>query len=249
MKVFVLAAGYATRLYPLSRNRAKPLLEVGGEAILTHIVRRVSALEDVTRITVIVNRRFLADFRAWRSSVVCPTPLCLLDDGSTDDEDRPGALGDLAFGLGRVPLDGEDWMVVAGDNLIAFDLAPLQRAFLSCRQPMLLVREVDHAGQPTRYNEVTLDSRGRVLRFREKPPDPRSGLAAIALYFFPPEVAELLERYLEEGGERDAPGHFVAWLVDRTPVSASRFEGGWFDIGSRESLERARSLFSRVSAP
>ncbi len=248
MKVFVLAAGYATRLYPLTRDRAKPLLDVAGAPILTHILRRITTLRDVSQIAVIANHRFQADFSAWQRAFRSPAPVRVLDDGSSAEENRLGALGDLAFALREVPLEGEEWRVVAGDNLLAFDLAPAQRVFLARRSPLLLLREVEHGPGPTRYNEVTLDTGGRVARFREKPSDPSGVLAAIALYFFTPQVGPLVERYLAEGGERDAPGHFVAWLVEQTPVFATQIAGPWFDIGSHESLADARARFPQASA-
>ena len=108
---------------------------------------------------------------------------------------------------------------------------------------MLVLRETEPTG-PSRYNEVTLDSRGVVTRFREKPADPKTRLAATAVYFFTADVAERLARYLETGGETDAPGHFVEWLVGQTPVGGVQLDGEWFDIGTPETLDRARRRFS-----
>ena len=244
MKVFVLAAGYATRLYPETRDRAKPLLDIGGAPLLTRLLERVLALDGIDEVIVIANSRFAAQFDAWVQSFRCEPPLRVLDDGSTCDEDRLGALGDLAFALGEVPLCGTDWIVVAGDNLIEFDLAPARDAFRASGDPLLLVRRAARDGAPSRYNEVTLAPDGTVRRFREKPGDPRSDLAAIALYFFPPSVAGDLERYLAEGGNRDAPGHFLAWLVERRTVRARRIDGPWLDIGSPQTLARARERFA-----
>ncbi len=242
MKALLLAAGYATRLYPLTRDRPKPLLEVGGDPLLTHILRRVLALAAVRDVTVVTNRRFADAVRAWAERVDCPVPLRVLDDGSTDDGNKLGAIGDMGFVLERVPLDGEDWLVVAGDNLLGFDLAPLHAHFERVRRPTLVVRRVGEIAGPSPYNEVRLEG-DRVVGFREKPPDPRTPWVAIALYFFPPGVQALLRRYLAEGGNPDAPGHFAAWLVRETDVRAVAFEGPWWDIGSLETLEAARRDF------
>ena len=239
MKAYLLAAGYATRLYPLTRDRAKPLLEVGGAPILTRILRRIEPLQGLSEIVVISNARFAAQFHAWASQVASSVPLRVLVDGSQSDSDRLGAVGDLAFALGSVPPAGEDWLVVAGDNLLEFDLRPLQQSFLRSGRATLVLRDVVPDG-PSRYNEVLLDEHGDVERFREKPANPRSGLAAIALYFFTPEIATLLERYLSEGGNADAPGHFIEWLASQTRLAATRFDGDWFDIGSAETLAAAR---------
>jgi glucose-1-phosphate thymidylyltransferase len=243
VKAVLLAAGYATRLHPLTRDRPKPLLEVGGRPLLTHILERVAALPDLSEVVVVGNAKFAEPLRAWARGVAGPVPLRVLDDGSSDDANKLGASGDLAFALREVPLEGEDLLVVAGDNLLGFDLHPLYEAFRRHRRPQLAVREVEQPDGPSPYNEVTLDAAGRVLRFREKPADPRTNLMAICLYFFPPEVEGLLRRYLAEGGDPDAPGHFIAWLVGCAEVRASRFEGEWFDVGSLAALAAARAHF------
>ncbi|MBW2279287.1 MAG: nucleotidyltransferase family protein [Deltaproteobacteria bacterium] len=245
MKVYLLAAGYATRLYPLTRDTPKPLLDVAGQPILTRILRRVEALQGVSEVVVIGNDRFAVQFERWASETQSRVPLRVLNDGSRSEDDRLGAVGDLGFALREVPTGGEDWLVVAGDNLIEFDLDALHRTFLAKRRPLLVLRAVEHGPGPTRYNEVTLGGDGDVERFREKPPDPQGALAAIAVYFFTPEVADLLARYLEAGGERDAPGHFVEWLVQQTPVAAARLDGEWLDIGTPETLEHARRRLGR----
>lgn len=248
MKAYLLAAGYATRMYPLTRDRPKPLLEVAGRPILAHILDRVRVLDGLSEVVVIANDRFIAAFEAFAAGLDLGVPIRVLNDGSRDDDDKLGAIGDLAFALAEVPVGNEDWLVAAGDNLLAFDLGLLQRAFRAGGgAPLLAVREVPLEG-PSRYNEVTLDGEGRVVRFREKPPDPQSPLAAIALYFLPPSAAALLPTYLEEGGNPDAPGHFIAWLVDRVEVRAEPLPGGWFDIGSLEGLENARSRFRPAAA-
>ena len=240
VKVYLLAAGYATRLYPLTRDTPKPLLDVAGEPILTRILRRVQALRGVSEVVVIGNDRFAPQFERWAAETESPVPLRVLNDGSRSQDDRLGAVGDLGFALREVPPGDEDWLVVAGDNLIEFDLDALQRVFDAKRCPLLVLRPAEHGPGPSRYNEVTLDQSGDVARFREKPPDPQGRLAAIAVYFFTPEVAGLLARYVEEGGERDAPGHFIEWLVGQTRVAASALDGEWLDIGTPETLEHAR---------
>lgn len=243
MKALLLGAGYATRLHPLTRDRAKPLLEVGGRPLLSHILGRVGPLPDLSEIAVVTNHRFAADFRAWAAAQdACPVPIRVLDDGSTDDADKLGAIGDMAFALDRVPLGGEDWLVVAGDNLLGFDLAPLVAAFHATRRPTLALREIAPTGGPSPYNEVTLEG-DRVTGFREKPADPKTPWVAICLYLFPPEIEALLRRYLAGGGNPDAPGHFVAWLVHHADVRGVPITGDWWDIGGLDSLEAARRHF------
>lgn len=241
MKAVLLCAGYATRLYPLTRDRPKPLLEVGGRPLLSSILERVLELPDLSEIAVVTNAKFADAFRVWAADAGSPVPLRVLDDGTTSDADKLGASGDLAFALREMPLAGEDLVVVAGDNLLGFDLRPLHAEFCVHRRPTLVVRTIETRLRPSPYNEVTLSPDGRVRAFREKPADPKTNLVAIALYFHPAEVEGWLRTYLEEGGNPDAPGHFVAWLVDRTDVRAVRFDGDWHDIGSLDALAAARA--------
>ena len=240
MKVVLLCAGFATRMYPLTRDLPKPLLEVAGAPILGHLIARTAGLPGVDEIVVVGNRRFHAPLRAFVDGARCAVPIRLLDDGSTDESNRLGALGDLAFAAREIPLGGHDALVAAGDNLVLFDLAALARAFAKRRAPQLAVRHAHADARRSLYGEVTLGPGGRVARFREKPPDPESDLAAIALYFFPAATWPLLERYLAEGGNRDAPGHFIAWLVRETEVFAEPIAGPWWDIGDLGSLAEAR---------
>jgi len=243
MRAYVLAAGYATRMYPLTRNRPKPLLEVGGRPVLSRILDRLVALPTLEEVVVVGNESFAGHFARWKESYRSPVAIRLLNDGSTHEGDRLGAIGDLAFALDRVPNDGKDLLVVAGDNLIEFDLRPLFARFLAQGTTLLTLRRVPLAGGPSPYNEVEIDSQGRVLRFREKPAHPVSDLAAISLYFFPPEIPEKLREYLASGGKRDQPGHFIAWLVERVPVAGTPLPGEWFDIGSLGTLAEARARF------
>ena len=243
MKAYLLAAGFATRMFPLTESVAKPLLEVAGKPILSHILARVEALPGLSEIIVIGNHRFADSLLAWSRSLTCPVPLRVLDDGANHVDERLGAIGDLAFALEAAPNGGEDLLVVAGDNLLDFDLEPLQRAFEAEGKPLLITRQVEHAGGPSPYNDVDVDDRGQVRSFREKPERPSGNLSAIALYFLTPETDELLGRYLAEGGNPDAPGHFIAWLVSRREVAARPMPGGWFDIGDLALLEEARRRF------
>ena len=262
MKAYLLAAGYATRMYPLTRDQPKPLLEVAGAPILTHILRRVLALDGLSEVVVIANARFAGAFESWRRSLDVRVPVRVLNDGSTCDDDKLGAIGDLAFALEAAPPGDEDWLVAAGDNLLSFDLRVLQRAFEAtgapgARSPLLVVRRVEPApvpasgvdGSADRYNEVVVDAGGRVVGFREKPRDRRSELAAIALYLLPAKAAGALARYLADGGNPDAPGYFIAWLVERSEVRAATLPGKWFDVGSLDGLAEARRRFVPEGAP
>jgi len=240
MKIVVLAAGYATRLGPLTLHTPKPLLDVAGRPLLSRLLDRLLTVGSVSEVVVVANARHAEQFRAWSAVARSPVPLRVLDDGSDAAERRLGAVGDLAFALARTTPDPDGWLVSAGDMWIEADLAPAARALRAEGEPLLLVRRIDGRRGPSPYNEVTLED-GRVVGFREKPPDPRTEWAAIALYLFPAEIGARVDAYLTGGGNPDAPGHFVAWLVEHSVVRALPLEGAWQDIGTPEQLAAARA--------
>ncbi len=242
LRAVFLAAGFATRLYPLTLNRAKPLLEVAGVPMMTRILRQVEACGGVADGVVVANGRFHADFRAWERGAGAGFPITVVNDGAMTNETRLGAIRDLALALETAPAreDFDGYLVLACDNLFEFDLARLSDRFAASGRGQLIVREVPTPVPSGKYSEVMLDAAGvRITRFREKPANPESNLSAIAVYLLPRELPTLVREYLAAGGNPDAPGHFIAWLSERTPLEATRLDGRWIDIGSAEDLARA----------
>jgi glucose-1-phosphate thymidylyltransferase len=244
VKAYVLAAGYATRMYPLTRDVPKALLEVGGRPILSHVMERLRELEALTHVVLVTNDRFYEQFRAWADAQEPWVDITVLNDGTRTDEDRLGALGDLKLAIDRVPLGDGHAVVLASDHLFDIDLEAVYRDFLARGRTTLLVRRAEPPAGPSPYNEVTLDDDGRVVRMREKPSDPQADLSAIALYFMTADDLALLPDYLETGNH-DAPGYFLSWLAARVPCYATPLRTRWFDIGSLEGLEEARARFER----
>lgn len=241
LHLIVLAAGFATRLYPLTQTCSKPLLTVGGLPLLTRIVRQFAAAPEVAAITVVHNRKFAADYVRWSKTEAAAKPLALIDNGAADDTQGRGAIRDLQLALASSPVDCDGYVVAGGDNVFDFAVAPLLQKFARDRRPLLVLR---HVGEliPKRYSEAVIDVQGRVTSLREKPADPKSPFSAICLYLLPADLPALVDRYLATGGNGDAPGFFIAWLVQQTEVHAARFEGRWFDIGSAETLAEARRV-------
>jgi len=234
MRALILAAGYATRLYPLTRDRPKPLLEVGGRPLVDWILERIAEVSAIEEVHLVTNAKFAPAFRAW-----APPQVVVHDDGTRDEDDRLGAIGDLAF----VGLDGDDLLVVAGDNLFDFSL----RDFVAFwrgkgRASAVALYDVGGVELARKYGIVELDEQDRVVSFLEKPDDPPSTLAATATYLFHREHLGLVRRYLEEGNSPDQPGRFVAWLQAREPVYGYRFQGEWLDIGDHDQLRHADAV-------
>lgn len=244
MKAIVLAAGFATRMYPLTKDRAKPLLDVGGRPVLSWILDRVLGVPQVDEVVVVTNGRFHEQFEEWLAGYDARAPIRLVTDGTMDNESRLGAINDLSLGMVFLPDLDADFLVIAGDNLIDFDLAPFAARMEREAKPLLLLREIPGEVPPRTYNEVAVDGDGNVLSFREKPDEPTSNLSALCLYFLPANARADLGRFLRRTMVPDAPGFFIAWLAEQRPLVAERVTGAWFDIGSVATLEAAREAFA-----
>ena len=240
MKAIVLAAGYATRLYPLTLRVAKPLLPVGGRPMLDYIVDRIGGVPDVDAVHVVTNRKFADSFRAWAETRELGVPLEVHDDGTTSEEDRLGAIGDVRFVLDAAGIDGNDLLVIAGDNLFDFGLAEYVDWWRGKGEASAVaLYDVGDLELVRRYGVVALAQDGRVESFEEKPERPHSTLAATASYLYHRLHVPLLRTYLDEGNSPDQPGRFIAWLCPRAPVYGYTFEGEWRDIGDEDQLLEA----------
>lgn len=233
----MLAAGYATRLRPLTDSVAKPLLPLAGRPMLEYLYDKIAAVGEVDELHVVTNSRFAADFRDWAASGERRLPVTVHDDGTSSNDDRLGAIGDVRFVVERASLDGEDLLVIAGDNLFDFDLRDFV-AFWSSKEggSAIGVHDVGELELVRQYAMVELDEDDRVTFLVEKPDQPTSALAGIAVYLYRAEHAALVRDYLAEGNSPDQPGRFVVWLYGRVPVYGFRFPGEWLDIGDREQL-------------
>jgi glucose-1-phosphate thymidylyltransferase len=240
MKAILLAAGYGTRLYPLTEDRPKALLPVAGRPLLDWIADQIDQTASVDEVHVVTNAKFAAALETWaqaRSGRLAPV---VHNDGTWTNDDRLGAIGDISFVIEEAGLAGEDLLVVAGDNLFEFSLEDYiafwrERADGSA----VTVRDIGSLELARQYAVVELDADGRLVSFVEKPADPASTLVATATYIYHREHVPLVAAYLAEGNPPDAPGNFIAWLHTRRPVYAYRMGGAWFDIGDYEQLRVA----------
>jgi glucose-1-phosphate thymidylyltransferase len=237
VKAILLAAGYATRLYPLTENRPKVLLAIAGRPMLDWIADKVDAVEAVDALHVVTNAKFADQLGRWASSRTGRLVPVVHDDGTHTNETRLGALGDTALVIERGGLESEHLLVVAGDNLFEFDLGEFV-GFWQTKGVASAVTLYDCGDRElaTQYGVVSVEPDARIIDFVEKPPTAPTTLVATASYLYHREHVPLLERYLAEGNSPDAPGSFIAWLHARVPVFGWRFPGGWFDIGDRGQL-------------
>jgi glucose-1-phosphate thymidylyltransferase len=238
VKAIILAAGYATRLSPLTDTVAKPLLPVGGRPMVDEICDRIDAVPEVDELHVVTNSRFAAAFSAWADAREGKLAPIIHDDGTSSNDDRLGAIGDIRFTVEEAGLAGEDLLVIAGDNLFEYPLEGLVAFWRQLAQPASAVA-VYRCGSlelASKYGVVELDDMGRILSFEEKPAAPRSDLVATATYLYHGDHAALIDDYLAAGHSPDQPGKLVAWLYSRVPVYGYSFSGTWQDIGDAEQL-------------
>jgi glucose-1-phosphate thymidylyltransferase len=237
MKVLILAAGYGTRLYPLTEKQAKPLLPVAGKPMVEHIINKVEEIDEVDEICMVVNQKFAGNFERWVSGFKTNKKVSLFNDGSTDDADKLGAIGDMKFVIEKGGIS-DDLLVVAGDNLFDFSFSPFVNFFKERGTSIGLYR-VEPIEDVKKYSVVELDESERVLNFEEKPEHPSTNLIAICMYLFPKDKLSLISDYLQQGNNPDAPGYYIKWLVKKARVYGFVFSGMWFDIGDLKSYNEA----------
>jgi len=242
MKAVILAAGYATRLYPFTLDRPKALLDVGGRPMVEHLLQRLEGVAGLDGIYLVTNSKFADTFRDWATGWA-GSEVWIVDDGTADEETKLGAIGDLELTIRESAID-DDLIVLAGDNLFSESLAPFAEFASEKNAPALGIYDVGDLDAIRRYNAIELDEDDRLTFFEEKPANPRSTLTGIALYFYPRHSLGLVGEYLETGNNPDQPGRLVQWLYPRVPVYAWRVPGRWYDIGSAETLAEADRAFT-----
>jgi glucose-1-phosphate thymidylyltransferase len=244
VKAVLLAAGYGTRLRPLTDDRPKQLLPLGGRPMLDWVIDRVREVAEVDAIHLVTNSRFAPDFARWAE----PHGVLVLDDGTTSNEDRIGAVGDLRLVIERAGLGGEE-LLVLGDDIFEFSLPAYVAWWRGRPQPASAapLYDLGDLELATHYGIASVDDEDRIVRVVEKPSDPASTLAATLTYLLPAEHAALVDTYLEEGHNPDNAGSFLAWLSGRERVYGYRFEGRWYDIGNHGQLLEADNWLRGVA--
>jgi glucose-1-phosphate thymidylyltransferase len=246
MKIIILAAGYATRLYPLTLKQPKPLLPVAGKPMVEHVLDNLAPMGGIDRIYVVTNAKFAGHFQKWSEGYAAKARLnfTTVNDGSTDDTNKLGAIGDIHYVIKTQNVD-DDLVVVAGDNLFDQPLTDFGRFCREKKAPTLAVYDVGNLEEIKKYNSISVDAAGKITFFEEKPKNPTSTLTGIALYFYPKHTLPLIKQYIAEGNNPDQPGRLVQWLYPRTAVYTWRVPGLWYDIGSKETLEQANRIFAK----
>lgn len=247
MNVLILAAGYATRLYPLTLNKAKPLLEVAGKPMIEWVLDNLAPISDIETVYVVTNNKFAHDFRVWADEYNHRQPKLsfkIINDGTTSDADKKGAIGDIHLVLNQEHLFNKDLIVVAGDNLFSEAITEFGSAG-KFAPATIAVYDVGDLELVKKYNSISVDATGRIVKFVEKSPNPESTLSGIALYYYRSDILPMINQYIAEGNNPDQPGRLIEWLHHRIEVKTWQVPGIWFDIGGKESLEEANNVFAK----
>ncbi len=243
MKCLILAAGYATRLYPLTKDYPKPLLRVGGKTILDWLIDDIRTANSVNEFIVVTNHKFTPHFEAWASTH--EPPVTVVDDGTSTNETRLGAVRDIQFAIDRLGLN-DDLLIVAGDNLLDFSLTAFllyaQEKGTSCS---MRYYEPDE-NKLRRVGVSEIDEHERLLSLEEKPEQPKSHWCTPPFYFYIKADAARIKDAIADGCGTDAPGSLVAWMCEHSVMHSMEMPGSRYDIGNLESYETVQKTFQGI---
>ncbi|MBI2471508.1 MAG: nucleotidyltransferase family protein [Planctomycetes bacterium] len=244
MKALILAAGYGTRLYPLTENTPKPLLPIAGKPIIEYIIKKINHLRFIDKIYIVTNEKFLSHFQTWLGSFSRNTNIELINDGTTSESDRLGTIGDIQLAIAEKMID-DDLLIIGGDNIFTGNLDAFI-AFAQRKNPASSIGMVNlkDLSAAKRFGVVEFDSSSQVIGFQEKPEQPNSSFVSMCLYYFPQCKLDRFSEYLASGNYYDAMGHFIGWLSQVDEVYGCNFTEKWFDIGDKQAYYDAQKYFA-----
>ncbi len=240
MDAVILCGGFGRRMWPLTRERPKALLEVRGRPLIEHILDRLGGVEEIERVFISVNRKFDGQFRAWLSGYNSKKPLKLVVEPSMEEGEKLGSIGAWGFLIRQEGLE-RPLLSVSGDNFFDFDLKPFLDFYRKVGETAIGVFDVKEREEARKMGIVKMDSDGRIVGFEEKPEKPKGTLASTGIYVFPGEVLGMILKYLKQGENPDKAGFFLEWLHKTRPVFGFIFGGEWVDIGSTEAYKNLNS--------
>lgn len=243
MKAIILAAGYATRLYPLTLNKPKALLKIGNQTVLDYIIDEVESIASINEVIIVSNHKFMKQFTSWKRKRNSTKNIKIIDDGTSSNENKLGAIGDIRLVIESENID-EDILVIAGDNLFTFKLIDFYNFYIKHNRDCILVQENKNMDELKRMGIVILNQEDKVMNFEEKSCNPISNIAVYATYIYLKNTLPLISQYLKENNNPDAPGYFPAWLYDKKDIYAYRFNGNCYDIGTYESYKKIQKKFN-----
>lgn len=243
MKAIILAAGYATRLYPLTLNKPKALLPINNKPIINYIIEEIETIDAIDEILVISNHKFANDFNDWANSLKSSKNISIIDDGTSTEETRRGAIGDILFTIDKKNIK-EEILVIAGDNFFTYKLKDYYDYYRKIDRDCVCVKEFDNIEMLKQFGVAVLDQNNKVLNIEEKPQQPKAKTAVYATYMYKKDTIPMFKQYIDEGNKPDAPGYFIEWLYKKKDVYAYTFEGECYDIGTPQSYNDVCRLYA-----
>ena len=243
MEAIILAGGYATRLYPLTENVPKSLLNVAGKPIIEHIIKKLEQISQISKIYITTNDKFEQHFKEWLSSFDAEKPIEIINDGTKSNEGRLGALGDVYYTITTKNIEC-DVIVIAGDNLFELSLVDVVNFFRKRKSNVIVLHNVKDIELAKHYGVVEV-SNNLVVNFEEKPLAPKSTLASTGIYIFSKKTISLIKKYITQGNNADKTGSFIEWLHKRDIVHSYVTDKKWYDIGGIEQLEKANKYYKQ----
>ena len=245
MRILILAAGYGTRLYPLTLNLPKSLVPVCNKPLMNFLTEKIGVLRKkfpVKSVVVVSNNKFYKDFISWKKKY--KINVNIVNDGSNAPEDRLGAVRDIGFAIAGKQ---DDWLILGGDNLFEDNLSGFVKFAYKNNSPCVGVYDVKDKKSASRYGIVKLNDDKKIIRLEEKPKKPFSTLAATCIYFFPKKSLKFLDMFLKNEKATDASGGYIKWLTTKTKVYGYVLSGSWIDIGHIDSLMTAEKEYRAQS--
>lgn len=241
MKAIILAAGYATRLYPLTLNMPKALLPINNRPIMDYIIEHVNTLPSVDNIYVVTNDKFAKNFLDWLPSINSKIPVKIINDGTTQDGNKKGAIGDIQFVIDTEQID-DDLIIIAGDNFFTFNLKEYYDFAMKIQKDCVCAKEFEDKSMLNQFGIALVDENNKLIDLEEKPQNPKSNLVVYANYIYRRQTLNLIKRYLDEGNVADAPGFFLQWMYKNQDVYVYKINGDCFDIGTPKSYAEVQKI-------
>lgn len=242
MKCILLCAGYATRLFPLTENFPKALLEIGNKPLLDYILDEVNTVDEIDKIFIITNDRYYKHFENWANEKNNSKPIKVINDNTTSNDDRLGAIGDIMYVIDKGNVN-DDLLIIAGDNLFTYKLKDVIKFYKQKKKSIICAKELDDINLLKRFAVAKVDENNLVLELEEKPENPKSNLGVYATYVYPKEVIKYFEMYKNEGNNMDSPGHFPQYLYKKDDVYVYKFNGECYDVGTHETLKEVNKIY------
>jgi glucose-1-phosphate thymidylyltransferase len=249
MKAIILAAGYATRLYPLTQNQPKPLLKIGPKTIADFLLDRIAEIDTVDGVYVVTNQKFFSHFEKWagvvnKSAQYTQFNVVVVNDKTLSNETRLGAIADIQYVLNQEKIDDEI-VILAGDNIFNINFAGIHSFYKEKKAPSILVHPLEDKSRLTSVGVVEINENNKIIGFEEKPDVPKSNLIAPPVYFIPQKNVSLIHTFLSSNNTHDAPGYFISWLFKQIPAYAFVMQEKYYDIGTLDMYNKVNAEFGQ----